>query len=108
LKDSLIAVSPFGYGEICYRDFEIILSGALLFKASMDHLVTYPDIYRDQETYVSFLWDFSDFEEKVEYLINRADLAREISMKAQETYMHNFTENGREDFCLRFKGLIES
>jgi hypothetical protein len=58
IKNSKIGLSPFGAGEICFRDFEIILGGALLFKPSMNHLNTYPDIYIDNETYVSFKWDF--------------------------------------------------
>lgn len=44
IRDSKICVSPFGYGEICYRDFEAAALGCLLIKPAMDHLRTEPDI----------------------------------------------------------------
>ncbi len=70
MKQSKIAVSPFGWGEICYRDFESILLENVLLKPSMEHLETYPNIYKNLETYVSFNWDFSDFETKFKDVIN--------------------------------------
>ena len=35
LTSSKICISPFGYGEICWRDFEAVLCGALLVKPDM-------------------------------------------------------------------------
>ncbi len=102
MKDSKIGVSPFGGGEICFRDFEIILCGALLYKPSMDHLQTYPDIFIDNETYVSFRWDFSDFGKQIEDLLQDPERVTGISVKAQKKYEHFFSEEGREEFCRRF------
>jgi len=62
---SKICVSPFGYGEICWRDFEAVAYGCLLFKPDMAHVRTRPDIYRPFETFVPVAWDFSDLEEKL-------------------------------------------
>ena len=31
-------MSPFGFGEICYRDFEAMLNGACLIKPDVSHL----------------------------------------------------------------------
>ena len=64
-QNSKITLSPFGWGEICYRDFESILNGSLLLKPRMNHLVTYPDIYKENETYIPTQWDFEDLEEKI-------------------------------------------
>jgi hypothetical protein len=106
IKSSLIAVSPFGYGEICFRDFEIILSGALLFKPSMEHMKTYPDIYVKNKTYVPFEWDFRDFNEKIDDLIGSPDKVKEISSAAMDRYKYLLSGQGQNEFCLRFKTLL--
>ncbi len=106
LRNSMISVSPFGYGEICFRDFEIILAGALLFKPSMEHLKTYPDIYVKNKTYVPFEWDFRDFDEKIDDLINNPAMVKEISSAAIERYKFLLSDHGQNEFCLRFKTLL--
>ena len=62
LRSGLMCVSPFGYGETCWRDFESILCRTLLIKPDMGHLRTVPDVFRPYETYVPCKWDFSDLE----------------------------------------------
>lgn len=74
MRRSRICFSPFGYGELCWRDIEAIAMGAVLLKPDMSHLETTPDLYRDDETYVACAWDFSDLEDKVRALL--ADPAR--------------------------------
>jgi hypothetical protein len=106
LRNSMISVSPFGYGEICYRDFEIILAGALLLKPSMEHLKTYPDIYIKNKTYVPFEWDFGDFNEKIDDLIDNPDMIKLISSAAMDRYKYLLSDQGQNEFCLRFKTLL--
>lgn len=55
-----LCVSPFGYGEICWRDFEAILCGATLVKPNMNHVETRPNVFVPHETYIPVRWDFSD------------------------------------------------
>lgn len=69
LSSSKICFSPFGYGEVCWRDFEAAALGAVMVKPDMSHLETNPDIYRPFETYVPVRWDLSDLEEKVRALL---------------------------------------
>ena len=38
LNNTAIVKSPFGLGEICYRDFEILFSGCLMIKPDMKHI----------------------------------------------------------------------
>ena len=52
-------LSPFGWGEICYRDFESILSKSLLVKPDMSHLDTWPNIYLE-DLYFKIDWDFNN------------------------------------------------
>ena len=67
---SKITFSPFGYGEICWRDYEAFALGSLLIKPDMSHLICNPEIFIPYETYIPISWDFSDFNEKVRYYIN--------------------------------------
>ena len=85
LQRSEIVVSPFGWGEICFRDFEAILGGALLVKPDMSHVDTWPDVYRPFETFVPFRWDASDLNEVLdEWRGNAASAA--IKERASELW----------------------
>lgn len=59
LRTSYAVFSPYGWGEICYRDFEAIMFGCLLIKPDMSHIETWPNIYKN-EFYVSVDWDLED------------------------------------------------
>ncbi|WP_299819492.1 glycosyltransferase [uncultured Jannaschia sp.] len=74
---SRMSVSPYGFGELCWRDFECILCGAVLVKPDMSHLRTAPDLFVPGETYVPVAWDFSNLEAVCEpYLKDEARRAR--------------------------------
>lgn len=106
LAKSKIAVSPFGLGEITLRDFEIIISGALLFKPAMEHLETWPDLFTEGETYVGFKWDLSDFDEKLNGLLQDPVRIERIAALAQDRYRYFFSNEGQEEFCKRFIGMV--
>lgn len=82
LRQARLCFSPFGYGELCWRDIEAVAAGAVLVKPDMSHLRTEPDLYRDDETYVACRWDFSDLEEKVRALLGDEDRRRRIATNA--------------------------
>jgi len=67
-------LSPFGFGEICYRDFEAILNGGVLVKPDMSHIETWPNIYVPNETYLPVSWDASDLVEKISHLLGNEEL----------------------------------
>jgi hypothetical protein len=86
LGDSKIVLSPFGWGEVCFRDFEAILSGALLFKPDMSHLETFPNVYIPYETYIPLDWEGGDLLEKTKrYLEDEKERIR-IVKNAHEQY----------------------
>lgn len=64
---SKMCFSPFGYGAVCWRDFEAMASGALLLKQDMSHIRLSRPFFVPNETYVPLRWDLSDLEEKVSY-----------------------------------------
>ncbi|MEM8783066.1 MAG: glycosyltransferase [Planctomycetota bacterium] len=104
-----MTVSPFGWGEVCFRDYEAVACGSLLIKPSMDHLRTSPDIYRPDETYVPVRWDLADLDEKIAHYQSHPDEARRIVRNAGETLRDyhdrgGFVEDQRR--VLRALGLI--
>jgi hypothetical protein len=87
IKQSKIMISPFGYGEVCYRDYEAVLYGACLVKPSMEHVKTYPNIYKPWKTYVPVKWDFSDLKKTLQYLLDNPKIRIEIARNAQKEFM---------------------
>ncbi len=86
LVRSKIVLSPFGWGELCFRDFEAVLSGALLLKPDMSHLETWPDIFIDGETYVGFSWDAEDLIEKTNEILDNESMRKYIAQNAYNVY----------------------
>ena len=91
LRNSKIVLSPFGWGEVCFRDFEAILAGALLLKPDMSHLLTWPNVYIPYETYVPLKWDGTDLLEKSEYYLNDDKERKRIAANAYEQYRNELS-----------------
>lgn len=87
IKNTKIVLSPFGWGEVCFRDFEAVLNGSLLLKPDMGHLKTWPDIYHPYETYVPFQWDCEDLVEKIDEYLKNDKKRRKITRNAFHVYM---------------------
>lgn len=84
LRRSKICFSPFGYGEVCWRDYEAIFSGCLLLKPHMGHVRLSPAIFVANETYVPLEWDCSDYAEKVTHYLADDKARLEITTHAFE------------------------
>jgi hypothetical protein len=87
IRNSKIILSPFGWGEVCFRDFEAVLNGSLLLKPDMSHLETWPDVFIPYETYVPFDWDATDLVEKAEYYLKNEKERIRIIRNAFEVYV---------------------
>ena len=107
LRRSRLVISPFGWGEFAYRDYEAFVSGAALVKPSMSHLETFPDYYRDNETMLPLRWDLADLESTLSRALERAAETQEIARIAQNVYTyHVAAPEGRRDFARRFRSLL--
>ena len=93
LTSSKICVSPFGYGEIRWRDFEAIICGCLLIKPDVSHIKTNPDIFVSYKTYVPVKWDLSDIEEKCRYYLDN-QFDRELIIAEAWKSLSDFYERG--------------
>ncbi len=104
-QNSKCILSPFGWGEICGRDFEAFVYGGCMIKQDMSHCITYPNAYQEEVTYIPLKWDFSNFKDILaksaspEYKI--------IAKKAQEFYKYYFTSEGRKDFARHIVSELE-
>ena len=70
MKRSKIGLSPFGMGELCYRDLELIQWGCLLVKPDMSKVITEPDFFKPMETYVPVKPDWSDLNETIHKVLD--------------------------------------
>ncbi len=102
MLSSTICVSPFGYGEICWRDFEAILCGCLLVKPDMAHVETAPDIFVPGVTYVPVRWDYADLPEICARYLAQADERRRIVERAYDAVI---ASQSAEWFVQRVRAL---
>ena len=104
LYDSKIAISPFGMGELCFRDFECMQFGTIFIKPSMSIVNTTPNIYENNETYVSVNYDWSDLNEKVDYILSNFDsLNEKINHNIREKFLKEYSY---ENLCLYYYNLF--
>ncbi len=86
VRNSLITLSPFGWGELCLRDFEAVRGGSLLMKPDMSHLETWPDIFVPSETYASFDWEGRDILERARGWLADEPARLRVASRAWESY----------------------
>ena len=92
LRRTKVCFSPFGYGEVCWRDFEAVMAGAVLLKPDMSHIETRPDFFRAWETYVPLRWDRADFSTTLRRLLQDDALRSSIAERAYAVlhdYLHS-------------------
>jgi len=90
MVESKIVVSPWGFGELCYRDFEAFLTGAILIKPESSFVKSWPDMFATKHFYVPCRPDFQDLEEVIE------DTLRNYSK-------WDWNRNEARDLTLRFR-----
>ena len=74
MYDSKIVFSPYGFGAYgAPRDVQCAQFGSVLIKPRIDWIDTKPNMYVENETYIACEQDFSDLEEKTEYVLSNFD-----------------------------------
>jgi hypothetical protein len=104
MLDSKICLSPFGFGEICWRDFEAVICGCLLVKPDMSHIETQPDIFKPFETYVPVRWDYSDVHERCSHYLTHA-AERERIVKQAHVALNDFYD--KHQFVNLFSDILK-
>lgn len=88
LKKTQCVLSPFGWGEVCFRDFESFAYGCTLLKPSMEHMKTFPQFYVENETYISLDWSLNNFDDVV------------YKIKTDKNSIIKIAENGQDKYNL--------
>lgn len=106
MRNAKAAISPFGWGEICYRDFEAFVYGATLLKPDMNMIKTYPNFFVEEETYIPIDWDFKNFSEVVERI--GSEKYNTVAKRAQEIFNHYVNgDNAKKLFVNHLLSSIE-
>ena len=103
LYQSKLSISPFGQGEVCYRDFEIFEFGVVMIKPTMDIVNTNPNPYISNETYIPVDLDWKELNDTVLETINKPDKIQYIVENSRKVYdklysAHNFCMYWHEFF----------
>jgi len=77
MYESKIIMAPIGYGEMAPRDIEAAMFGSVLMKPDMSYILSEPFVYEDDETYIAVNYDWSNLEEKLDYVLSDYDNIRE-------------------------------
>lgn len=97
LRQTRICWSPFGYGEVAWRDYEAAAFGSVLLKNDMSHCETSPDLFVAGETYAPVRWDFSDVRDVVERLLDDEAEQQRLTRNAFEVGARYVREAGFVD-----------
>jgi hypothetical protein len=104
LSESKVCVSPFGWGEVCYRDFELFIAGTLMIKPSLNHLITFPDVFIENETYIPVSWEMNDLKQKLEEVIDNYQNYINIAKNGQNAFLNAITDG--EAFVQQIKNIM--
>ena len=91
MYNSKIVMAPIGYGEMAVRDIEAASFGSVLIKPDVSYVNSTPFLYDDGETYIACKYDWSDVEEKIDYVLSNW---KEVQEK--------LTQNMREKFQIQY------
>ena len=108
LNSSKLSISPFGWGEICVRDFETFICHSCLVKPDMSLIETWPNYYIKDKSYVSFNWNMEDFNDCLNNILNQRKKIEEISNYGREIYSKfNLKKESKKFFIERFVNLVK-
>ena len=97
LYQSKMSLSPFGQGEVCYRDFEIFEFGVVMIKPTMDIVNTTPNPYISDETYISVDLDWKELNDTVLKMLDNSDKLEYIVNNSRQIYDKLYSA---DNFCM--------
>lgn len=108
LGDTKICLSPFGWGEVCYRDFEAFQMRTLLFKPDMSHLETFPNLYLDS-TCISYDWEAKTLLAKSEEILDNIERYQPIADEGHRLFNYYLSEDsGGKEFVNHLNGILNN
>ena len=98
MRHSKLCMSPFGYGEVCWRDFEAFGSGAVLIKPDISNVEVAIDCFQAGRTYVPIGWTFDDAATSIEKMLVDSTYCEEMATNAFNCVADYFRERRVEPF----------
>ncbi len=106
LKNSKVCVGAYGWGEVCYREFEAITCGTTFMTADMSNVETWPNIYQEGETYLSYDLNFKNFNQNLEILINDINLRKRLINNSRTILQNCHSSIGKDYFLKKILEII--
>ena len=106
LSQSKICLSPFGMGELGFRDFEAMKYGTIILKPSHKLVDSIPNIMIDDKTFIACKYDWSDLEEKIDYILsNFEELNEQINFEIRKRFTEEYNYN---KLCLHWYDIFKN
>ena len=106
MHESKIVMSPFGFGEMNPRDVQSAMLGSVLIEPDMSYILSKPFIYKDDETYIAVNYDWSNLEEKIDYVLSDYENIRD---KLVNNFRKKFTERyDKKNLVLHFYNILKN
>jgi hypothetical protein len=106
LRNSKISVGAYGWGEVCYREFEAITCGAAFMTADMSNIETWPNIYHEGETYLPYDFDFKNLNENIEILLRNSSLRKKLVKNSRKILKDCHLLDGKNYFINKILEII--
>ena len=104
MYNSKIVMAPIGYGEMAPRDIEASMFGSILVKPDLSYIDTKPLVFEDGETYFAVNYDWSDLEEKLDYILsNYSSLQKRITENMRKKFLE---ATNKEKFALHLYNIF--
>ncbi len=94
LMNSKISVGCFGWGEICYREFEATRMGTAFVYPNLQYIETWPNIFVDGKTHKNYELDFSNLQESIDFLLDNKVIRDEMVYNSQTVLNEVYSNNG--------------
>lgn len=107
LKNSKVSLGSYGWGEVCYREFEAIRCGASFITADMSNIDTWPNIYKKNETYLPYSLDFSDITDVINEILNNHKLREKLIKNSQEILRSTHNSIGKRYFINKLIEILK-
>ena len=93
-------------GELCFRDFEAMQFGTIILKPDQSRVDSFPNMMIEDETYIPCKYDWSDLEEKVDYILgNFNELNEKINNNIRKLFKEQYTY---ENLCMHWYNIFNN
>jgi len=105
MRQSKVALSPFGMGEVCFRDFELMQFGTIMIKPSMEHIQTIPNPYIAGKTYIPVKEDWRDLYNAVIQVVYDYENCQQVVHNFRREFKNQYTA---ENFVTHWYNIFKT